>query len=191
VAKQPELSRLIFTTHPCNLPLGSIAFKLTPKNKQTFPIYQVLFEGPTDLSIHLVLEWPDFDIVSFKNTFGGKDKPESSLVCRLHLQSMIDEKNDNIYRKPEAVTLKHTLNRIEELYRDFLAKTYPTSTIEMKHFMSDRGVHVHPTRPLSTWSRCYCCNQNRGAEKPLFSSGDSPQTHADSHWFWLGTPRRE
>jgi hypothetical protein len=143
VAKQPELSGQAFTTHPCNLPLGNIAFKPAPKNKQTSPIYQVVYEGPTDLSIRLVMEWPDFDIVSYKNTLSGKDKGEASFVCRLQLHSMIEEK----IPKHEAVTLRHTLNRLEEKYADFLTSTYPDSIFEMTHFMSERGCMYLPLDP--------------------------------------------
>jgi hypothetical protein len=112
----------------------------------------VLYAGPTDLSIRLVVEWPDFDVVSYKNTLSGKHKGEASFVCRLQLQNMIEERSSNIYRKHEAVTLRHTLNRLEKKYSDFLTTTYPDSTFELTHFMSDQGcmyipldLYGHPT----------------------------------------------
>jgi hypothetical protein len=56
VAKQPEVSGHIFTTHPCNLPLGNVVFKLDTKNTQVNPIFQVFYESLTDYTIRFVLE---------------------------------------------------------------------------------------------------------------------------------------
>jgi hypothetical protein len=126
VAKQPEVSGHIFNTHPCNLPLGNVAFKQdakpTKNPAQASNIFQVVYQSLTSYKIHFVLEWPDFELVSYPSSIPGKD---ASYVGKLQLQEMIDDGTTSIYQKHEATTLQHTLQRIEEKYFDFLVDKFP------------------------------------------------------------------
>jgi hypothetical protein len=68
VAKQPEVSGHIFCTHPCNLPLGNIAFKpeakTTKNTNQANSIFNIVYESLTDYRVHFIMEWPDFEVLS-------------------------------------------------------------------------------------------------------------------------------
>jgi hypothetical protein len=67
---------------------------------------QVFYESITDYNIRFVIESPDFEIPSFPNQLPGKDKAESSLVCKLQLQDMIEVGEMNPCQKHEASILK-------------------------------------------------------------------------------------
>jgi hypothetical protein len=82
----------------------------------------VVYQSLTSYKIHFVLEWPDFELVSYPSSIPGKD---ASYVGKLQLQEMIDDGTTSIYQKHEATTLQHTLQRIEEKYFDFLVDKFP------------------------------------------------------------------
>jgi hypothetical protein len=144
VDKQPEVTGHFFTTHPCNLPLGNIAFKPEAKTTKTAnqanSFFKVVYESLTDYRINFVLEWPDFEVQTFSNTLTGKD----SYVCKLHLKAMMQEGEDSLYQRHEAKSLHHTLQRLEEKYFDFLTETFQDFTIEPTHFQSKNGCMYLP-----------------------------------------------
>jgi hypothetical protein len=146
VAKHPEVTGHFFTTHPCNLPLGNIAFKPEPKNTKTAgqanSFFKVVYESLTDYRINFVLEWPDFEVQTFSNPTTGKD----SYVCKLHLKAMMEEGEDSLYQRHEAKTLHHTLQRLEEKYLAYLDDTFKAQnfTIEPTHFQAKNGCMYLP-----------------------------------------------
>jgi hypothetical protein len=67
-----------------------------------------LYESLTNYTIRFVVEWPDFEILSFPNPLAGKDKSESSYVCKLQLKEMMEEGELSPYQKHEATSQSYS-----------------------------------------------------------------------------------
>jgi hypothetical protein len=57
-------------------------------------------------SINFLLEFADFEIVSFPGRVTARDRtPEPTIVCKLQLMSMMESEELSIFQKHEAATL--------------------------------------------------------------------------------------
>jgi hypothetical protein len=92
-----------------------------------------------DYSIRFVVEWPDFEILSFPNRIPGKEDADPSLVCKLQVAGMIDEGKMSPYQSLEGTSLKRVLEDLQQLYSNFLAEIYPEFTFEMAPILTSAG----------------------------------------------------
>jgi hypothetical protein len=119
--------------------MDKVVFDSESKANQKFPIFNVNYSRPVDYNIRFVVEWPDFEILSFPNRLPGKEDAEPSLVCKLQVQGMIDEGDLSLYQMHEATYLKKTLESLQAHYSNFLSATYPDFTFEMAPILSENS----------------------------------------------------
>jgi hypothetical protein len=139
LASRPEVSGSAFTTFPCHLPMDKVVFVPNIKPNQKNPIFHVKYSGPIDYNIRLVLEHPDFSIVSYENRLPGKEEPDTTVVCKLQLADAGGPFSVNIYQKYEAESFIKALGQLSDEYYSFLHKTYPDFTFEMANVLSTNG----------------------------------------------------
>jgi hypothetical protein len=138
----PSFYQKTVYTYPASLDLNKVSFDVDTKASGANPRFGVFFQPNVGarFSVHMLLEFPDFEIVSFPGRATTRDRtPEPTVVCKLQLAHMMESEELSVFQKHEATSLFRVLNHLRE---NFLARAqvlYPEATFQLPNLLSQDG----------------------------------------------------